>query len=176
MIAIFSWSHVSHYTCALTLFIGFSWLCFHELDKCLNDLECLVPCGFHVFHEKLFCFIPCLKDFVLVNKFFHLTSSYSSYGSDFQTNYTFNLFLKTPTIDGRMDGRSCSCMLYNKNHFKLEHDWVVGNMRYTLILLLFQLISLNSFNWYQFWSFLYTYICLYVCMFFNSNSINFDWY
>ena len=36
-------------------------------------------------------------------------------------------------------------------------------MRYTYILLLFQLVSLNSFNWYQFWSFCIL-ICVYVCM------------
>ena len=61
-----SWLCVSHYTCTLTLFDGFSWFCFHEYDMCLVDFECLVPCDLHVFHEKYFCFIPYLKYFVLV--------------------------------------------------------------------------------------------------------------
>ena len=51
----------------------------------------------------------------------------------------------------------------------------IGYMSYTLILLLFQLVSLDSFNWYQFWPFLYTHICLYVCMLsFHIVSISID--
>ena len=44
-----------------------------------------------------------------------------------------------------------------------------------LILLLFLLVSLNSFNWYQFWHFLYTHIFsyMYACI---SKNINFNWY
>ena len=42
------------------------------------------------------------------------------------------------------------CMLIIENHFKLEHEWAVGNMRYTLDLIvvsigiigLFQLVSI----------------------------------
>ena len=62
-----------------------------------------------------------------------------------------NPFLKTPTFYGRMDGRSCSCMHYSENLFKLEHDWEDRLYDvYTWSLLLFQLVSLNSFIWYQY--------------------------
>ena len=84
--------------------------------------------GYHMdflFHEKQFCFIPYLKDFVLVNKISHLTSLYSSYGRDFQTYSIFKPIFENPTFQERLVGRSCSCMLYSENHFKLEHDWEV---------------------------------------------------
>ena len=38
------------------------------------DEEDSVDLGGRRIIKKLFCFIPYLKDFVLVNKFFHLTS------------------------------------------------------------------------------------------------------
>ena len=103
---------------------------------------------------------------------------YSSFGRVFQTHLFFkSIFLKTPTINGRMDGRSCSCMLIMKIILNLNMIGRIGIWDIHLISLLFQLVSLNSFNWYQFWPFLYTHICLYVCMFFlNSNGINFYWY
>ena len=172
----FSWLWSSHLICTLT-FIVYSCFVFMSHIYALLDWVFWYHVDF-LFHEKQFVFIPYLKDFVLVNKFFHLTSSYSSYGRCFQTYKKFsNLFLKTPTVHGRMDGRSCSCMLYNENHFKLEHDWVVVIWCIHLIIIIcFNWYHWDSFNWYQFWPFLYTHICLYVCMFFNSNSINFDWY
>ena len=91
-------------------------------------------------------------------------------------HYFLNLFLKTPTFHGRLDGRSCSCMLYSENLFKLVHEWVVGNMRYTLdnivvsigIIGFFQLVSILTFIVYS-----YIFLCMYA---YSSNSINFDWY
>ena len=85
---------------------------------------------------------------------------------EFSNKLSFsNLFLKTPTFYGRLDGRSCSCVLYSENYFKLEHEWVVGNMRYTSDIIVVSIVSLDSFNWYQYWHFLYTHIYfLYVCM------------
>ena len=81
--------------------------------------------------------------------------------------YFSNLFLKTPTIHGRMDGRSCSCMLYNENHLRLEHDWEDSYMMYTLD-------HYCCFNWYH-WNFfsiginmyifLYTHICFVLYMY-----------
>ena len=114
---------------------------------------------------KLFCFIPCLKDFVLVNKFFHLTSCDILHLVEFFKQSLFsNLFLKTPTIHGWLDGRSCSCILYSENHFKLE-PWLGGRL-YELyhafivmsigIIELFQLVS--------FWSSCILIFVLYVCM------------
>ena len=60
----FSWYHVPHNTSALTPFENF-------MD--FMDIRVfLVPCDLLVFHEKYFCFIPYLKDFVLVLKHFHI--------------------------------------------------------------------------------------------------------
>jgi len=58
-----------------------------------------VPCDLHVFHEKQVCFIPYLKDFVLVYKFFHLTSCYIlRFGRVFQTYFMFKPIFENPTI------------------------------------------------------------------------------
>jgi len=38
------------------------------------DFECFSDHVIYIVSWKIFCFIPCLKDFVLVYKFFHLTS------------------------------------------------------------------------------------------------------
>ena len=70
----------------------------------------------------------------------------------FKQTIFFKPILKTPTIDGRLDGRSCLCMLYIENHFKHEHDWVVGYMSYTLDLIIVVSIGIIElfFNWYQY--------------------------
>ena len=67
-----------------------------------------VPYGFWVFSDhviyivswkKYFCFIPCLKDFVLVNKFFHLTSyGILHFGRDFQTSHIFKSIFENPYL------------------------------------------------------------------------------
>ena len=57
--------------------------------------------------------------------------------------------------------------------------WVVVDMSHTLDLLLFQLVSLNPFNWYQYDIFLYTHICLcfiYVCLHLTQYQIPIDIY
>ena len=87
-----------------------------------------------------------------------------------------NLFLKTPTFYGRIDGRSCSCMLYCENHFNFEHDWEDRIMRYTLDLIV---VSIGIIGFFQLVSiidiFLYTH--MFLCMYaYISNNINFDWY
>ena len=76
-----------------------------------------------------------------------------------------SIFLKTPTFHGWMDGRSCSCMLYIENYFKLEHDW--EDRLYELYL-----DHYCCFNWYH-WilsiginfdlSCILIYVCMYVC-------------
>ena len=91
---------------------------------------------------------------------------YSSWGRDFQQTIFPNLFLKTPTIKGWLDGRSCSCMLYNENHFKLAHDWVVVDMRYTLDLIV---VSIGIIEFFQLVSILTSfciliYVLFYICM------------
>ena len=78
-----------------------------------------------------------------------------------------NLFLKTPTFQGWLDGRSCSCMLYSENHSKPEHEMGGRNMRYTLDLIvvsigiieLFQLVSILTFLVYSY-MFWFMYVCL----------------
>ena len=70
LICPFSWGCVSHNSYTLTLIKIFSWFYFHEYDMCLIDFECWWSCDLHVFHEINSCFIPYLKDFVLVYKSF----------------------------------------------------------------------------------------------------------
>ena len=90
---------------------------------CLIDFKCLVPCDLHVFHEKYFCFIPYLKDFVLVNKFFHLTScGILCYGRDFQTYYTFKPIFENPYLLRAVSWETMPCMLSIENHFKHVHE------------------------------------------------------
>ena len=83
--------------------------------------------------------------------------------------YFSNLFLKTPTFHGRMDGRSCSCMLYIENLFKLEHDWEDRNMRYTLDLIVVSIGIIEFFQLVSILTFLvYSYIFVYVCLHFKE--------
>ena len=66
---LFSWLCFSHKTCTLTLFEVFSWFCFHEsyMSFYLLSVNCWV---IFMFHGIYFCFIPYLKDSVLVYKLF----------------------------------------------------------------------------------------------------------
>ena len=91
MIMIFTLYLYIHLTCLLM----FS---FHESYLCFIDFECWLSCGFHV-SWKILCFIPYLKDCVLVNKFFHLTScDILHYGSDFQTYFNFKSIFENPYL------------------------------------------------------------------------------
>ena len=86
---IFSCCYVSHYTCTLTLLV-YSWFIFMRLWYGLYGLWVFSDHVIYMcFMKNNFVFVPCLKDFVLVNKISHLTSSYSSYGRDFQTYSIF---------------------------------------------------------------------------------------
>ena len=81
-----------------------------------------------------------------------------------------NLFLKTPTFHGRLVGSSCSCMLYSENHFELEHEWMVGYMRYTLGLIVVSIGIIGFFQLVSMLIFLYTHI--FVCMNALNSSIS----
>ena len=81
-------------------------------------------------------------------------------------NLFSNLFLKTPSIEGWLDGRPFLVSLI-ENLFKQVHDWVEG-MSYTLD-------SHCVFNWYHNWYFVYSYLFIYMYAS-TSNSINFNWY
>ena len=63
MIVILTFYLYTHIYCLLMF-------CFHESYLCLIGLECWLSCGFHILW-KIICFIPYLKDFVLVNKTFY---------------------------------------------------------------------------------------------------------
>ena len=112
-----SWLCLSHKTCTLTLFEIFSWFCFHEYNLCYIDFECWWSCDLHVFHGIHSYFIPCSKDFVLVFKIYHKTSSYSSFFVEFSNmlNLFSNLFLKTPTLMGGWLGDHALYVLYWKS-------------------------------------------------------------
>ena len=88
-----------------------------------------------------------------------------------------NLFLKAPTLPRAVGWETMPCMLIIENLFKHVHEWMVGNMSYTLD-------SYYTFNWYHgIFSigitidilFVYSYMLLYMYAH-TSNSINFDWY
>ena len=117
-----------------------------------------------IFSWKIFLFYSLLEGFRTSLQIFHIASYGILHFGSFSIKAYFQIFfLKTPTIDGWLDGRSCSCMLYIENQFKLE-PWLGGSyMMYTLDhYCCFQLVSLDSFNWYQYWhSF-----CILIYMFF----------
>ena len=60
----FCWLHDSY----THIILIYSWFCFHELYMCFIDLECRWSCDLHVFYGIYSCFIPYLKNFVLVFK------------------------------------------------------------------------------------------------------------
>ena len=130
------------------------------------DFECLVPCDLHVFYEKknYFVFISLFEGSRSSFSRFSKTSSCSSLLVEIfkQTTLSNLFFLKTPTFHGRLDGRSCSCMLYSENHFKLEYDWEDRNMRYTLDLIV---ISIGIIGFFQLVSIL-TSFCILICVLF----------
>ena len=122
LIWIFSCWYVSHNTCSLTLLV-YSWFAFMRLWYGIYGFECLVPCDLHVFHEKQFCFhFLLLKNSVLVFKIFTTSSCSSHLVEIFKQITLSNLFLKTPTINGRLDGRPWSSMFHLENHLKLILD------------------------------------------------------
>jgi len=80
---LFSWLCLSHKTCTLTLLDIFSWFYFHEYYMCYIDFECHWLSDFHVSWISS-CFIPYLKDFVLVYNFIIKLVAYSSFWKSFQ--------------------------------------------------------------------------------------------
>ena len=102
---------------------------------------------------QIFCFIPYLKDFVLVYKFFYITSYGILHMVEFFKQSLFsNLFLITPTIQ-RADGWVTMLMyaLYWKDPMIHVHELGGSYMMYTLDhYCCFNWYHWNSFNWYQF--------------------------
>ena len=78
--------------------------------------------GDHVifmFHEKYFYFIPYLKDFVLVFKFFiKLVRILHMVEFSYMLNLFSNIFLKTPTHLRAVGWATIPCMLFIENLFK----------------------------------------------------------
>ena len=117
----FSWLCVSHFTNTLTLLV---YSCFVFMSHIYTSLNLSV--GYHVnfmFHEKYFCFIPYLKDFVLVYKISHLTScEIFRYGRVFQIYFIFQTYFWKPLpFKGGWMGDH-AMYAYIENHFKLEHE------------------------------------------------------
>ena len=109
-----------------------------------------------MFHGIYFCFIPYLKDFVLVFKFFiklvrilHMVE-FSNLLKLFS-----NLFLKALTHfkGGWMGDHALYALL--KILLNICMKWVVGSMSYTLD-------SHCIFNWYHNW---YFYVCILISVF-----------
>ena len=65
-----------------------------------------------------------------------------------------------------------------ENHFKHEHDWVVGNMRYTFDIIVVSIGIIGSFQLVSILTFFFVCILIYFLWMYalTSNSINFDWY
>ena len=80
---LFPWLCLSHKICTLTLLDVFSWFYFHEYYMCYIEFECHWLSDFHVSWISS-CFIPYLKDFVLVYKFIIKLVVYSSRGRAFK--------------------------------------------------------------------------------------------
>ena len=99
----------------------FSWFCFHEYDICFIDFECWWSCDLHVFYGIYFCFIPYLKDFVLVYKFFIKLVRILHCGRVFQQTIFSNLFLKTLPITGGWLGDH-AVYVHIENLFKHVHE------------------------------------------------------
>ena len=134
MIMIFTSYLYTHIYCLLMYY-------FHESYLCLIDLSVLISCGFLI-SWKTICFYSLLEGFRTSLQTFHITSYGILHMVEFSNTFFSNLFLKTPTFHGRMDGRSCSCMLYIENHFKLEHDWVV-----VIWVILWYYCCFNWYHW-----------------------------
>ena len=65
----FSWLWSSHFTCTLTFLVYSCFIFMSHIHASLTlSVDYLVN---FLLHEKWFCVIPYLKDFVLVFKFFH---------------------------------------------------------------------------------------------------------
>ena len=118
-----------------------------------------------LFHEKLFCFIPYLKDFVLVNKISHLTSSYSSFGRVFQTYYIFKPIFENPYLPWE---NGWEIMFMYALKWKSFKTWtMIGrycNMMYTLELIVMSIGIIELFQLVSFWSSCILIFVLYVCM------------
>ena len=116
------------------------------------------------------CFIPYLKDFVLVFKIIIKLVAYFFILEEF--NYTkiiFKfIFLKIPPSEGRLVGRPYLVCLI-ENLFKHVHEKGGNHELHIWSSLYFQLVSQLIFFCIL--------ICIfYICMLQTLNSINFDWY
>ena len=121
----------------------FSWFWFHEYDICFIYFECWWLCDLHVFYGIYSCFIPYLKDFVLVYKIFHITSCDILHMVEIFKHTLFsNLFLKTPTFTGGWLGDHAHVCFIVKIILNLNMCWEDSYMMYTLD-------HYGCFNWYH---------------------------
>ena len=83
--------------------------------------------------------------------------------------YFQTYFFENPTFHGRLDGSPCLVCFYWKSFLNMCMKWVVGNMRYTLDIIVVSIGIIGSFQLVSILTFLYTHI-LFLCMY------AFNWY
>ena len=108
--------NISHEYVSMSMY-GFYWI--------LSVFKCYVI--YMCFMKIIFCFIPCLKDFVLVNKTFHLTSyGILQFGRSFffQTKLIFKSIFENPYHLREVGWESMPCMFILKILLNLCMRWV----------------------------------------------------
>ena len=133
LIVYISWLCSSHCICTLTFIVYsclFSWAWYMLYGPWVFSDHVI----YMYFMKYNFVFIPYLKDFVLVYKFFHITScGILRYGRSFQAYYIFQTYFwkPLPSKGGWMGDHAHVCFIV-KIILNLSMKWVVGYMRYTL--------------------------------------------
>ena len=172
--------YVSHNTCTLTLLV-YSWFAFMRLWYELYE--------FWVFSDYVIYIWLVKNYFVFISLFEGSRSSFSRFSKTsscssllveiFKQTTLSNLFFwkPLPSMGGWMGDHVLECFIM-KILFILNHDWVVGYMRYTLV---FIVVSIGIIEFFQFGInldiLLYTHICFVLYMYaYTSYSINFNWY
>ena len=111
------------------------------------------------FSWNIFLFYSLLEGFRISLRFYHKTSCVFFILVEFSIVLKLfsNLFLKTPTHNGRLVGRSCLVCII-KNQFKHVHE--MGGREYELYTW-----SLLVFNWYHNWYLfcILIFVSIYVC-------------
>ena len=118
---------------------------------------------FSCFYGIYSYFIPYLKDFVLVFQIYHKTSCVILHLEEFSImlNLFSNLFLKTPSIEGWLDGRPCLICSNWKSFNMCMIGWSLWVIH--LILIVF-------FNWYYNWYLfcIFIFVSIYACLNFKQ--------
>ena len=123
---------------------------------------------FTCFSWNIFLFYSLLEGFRTNLQFYPITISYSSFDRVFKHTIFSNLFLKTLPIQGRLVGRPCLACALLKIILNMCMKWVVGNMSYTLDIIVVSIGIIGFFQLVSILTFLvYSYIFMYVCLLFK---------